>query len=243
MHPLAGEAARHVSPYLSSEQPSCSGIYGHTKTSGPTLIRGRFDRQPPMQCKEGWVLGVGSPFTAIFLDDYQGAPAATMQPSRRLSDGAINGMSGYVSDSTYPDILPQHYIARLMVVAEPESPKTVAQGGWQPACACINVHQYINATTGGEKWDEMYGYTAYRDGLQRGTLDVYENGSKVAPPGWGGATRVGSSGRQPATPTTASLPGGRVALNPSVNFVRISAPERGRDVELWRWPPQMAMWG
>ena len=193
------------------------------------------------------MLGMGAPFTAIFIDDYQGAPVAATQPSRRLSDGAINGMSGYVSDSTYPDILPQHYIARLMVVAEPDPPKAAALGGWQPACACINVHQYINATKGSEKWQEMSGYSSYHDGLQREALIFFENGSTVSPQGWGPGAEPhaphGTQARRPAAAATATLSNGAVAINPYMNFVRMAAPERGRDVELWQWSPRMAMCG
>lgn len=178
-----------------------------------TAPEGWYDRQPPFRCFGDWLVGVGAPFTAVFLDDYLGAPGSALHLTRhrrRLVDNTINGMSGYIADSLFPDILPQHYIARLLVVVVDQA--VGEPSSWQPSCACLNVHQYINTTPTGEesRWEEMRTFALYRKSLDAGLART-------------GKHLQGTDG---------SLP-----------FVRTATAEHGKNVELWQWSPKFVMCG
>jgi len=207
-------------------QLRCSSVHpGLEHVPASSLApEGWYDRQPPTRCSTGWAMSVGSPLTAVFLDDYHGAPAAAAH--RRLED-AINGMSGYISDALYPDILPQHYIARLLVVAQNEVDD--AEGGWQPSCACVGVYQYVNVTASKEegRWDAMRSFALYRPALDaRPSSGPAEAASTPTVKG------MASKGPREAHASWVHLP-----------FSRMPAPERGAGVEKWQWAPHAAMCG
>eukprot|EP00965_Chrysotila_dentata_P192331 6175112-Pleurochrysis_carterae.AAC.1 len=126
---------------------------------------------------------LGAQVTLVFFDDYVRAPLhAAARPDATSSANAVPPsafaatMGGsYSNDSAYSNIVPQHYIGRLILV----EPTVGALGPCLGVrCCCVPIQQFVKRTK--QRSDEMMKFNLYRPSLLAPRNQTTFKGSNLA---------------------------------------------------------------